>query len=184
MNIAPAAHAASSVGGQISRSEVLARAQNWVDRNVQYNLTRQANTLVTDVEGAHKYGPDCSGLVSMAWHISPGQYGGLNTSGFESWSGKTYLPSLHDLKPGDAILKSGHIELFARWKNESDHTQGAWTYSLNGGADPDGDGWQNDWAKGPTANSHGQRGDESWAGMQNFRPIRYNNIVDTPTLGV
>ncbi|MGW2147217.1 hypothetical protein ACWCOT_23150 [Nonomuraea bangladeshensis] len=173
------AQAASTPGGQITRSEVLARAQNWVDRNVRYNLTRASNTLTTDVEGDNRYGPDCSGLVSMAWHITANSgKGGNSTDDFESWSGKRYLASLHDLLPGDAILKSGHIELFARWKNPADHSQGAWTYSLNGGADPDGDGWQDDWAKGPTANSHGRVGDESWASMQNYRPIRYNNIVD------
>ncbi|MEO3813416.1 VCBS repeat-containing protein [Sphaerisporangium sp. B11E5] len=173
------AHAASSLDGPITRSEVLARAQNWVDRGVRYNLTRASSTLITDVDGAHRYGPDCSGLVSMAWHISANSgKGGNSTSDFASWTGKIYLSSLHDLKPGDAILKDGHMELFARWKNDSDHSQGAWTYSLNGGDDPDGDGWQNDWAKGPAANSHGQVGSESWSSMQNYRPIRYKNIVD------
>ncbi|GAA1266868.1 hypothetical protein GCM10009677_19000 [Sphaerisporangium rubeum] len=170
---------ASTAGGPITRSEVLARAQNWVNRNVQYNLTRRSNTLVTDVDGSHKYGPDCSGLVSMAWHITANSgKGGNSTSDFAGWSGKSYLSSLHELKPGDAILKDGHMELFARWKNSSDHTQGAWTYSLNGGSDPDGDGWENDWAKGPSENSHGQVGSESWSSMQNYRPIRYDNIVD------
>ncbi|MFC6081497.1 FG-GAP repeat domain-containing protein [Sphaerisporangium aureirubrum] len=173
------ASAASTAGGPITRSEVLTRAQNWVSRNVQYNLTRRSNTLVTDVDGSHRYGPDCSGLVSMAWHITANSgKGGNSTSDFAGWSGKRYLSSLHDLRPGDAILKDGHMELFARWKNSADHSQGAWTYSLNGGADPDGDGWQNDWAKGPSTNSHGQVGSESWSSMQDYRPIRYNNIVE------
>ncbi|MEV7008793.1 VCBS repeat-containing protein [Streptosporangium sp. NPDC051022] len=181
LTAAAPAEAASTAGGQITRSEVLARAQNWVNREVRYNLTRASSTLYTDAEGAHKYGPDCSGLVSMAWHINANLgKGGNSTNDFESWSGKDYLGSLHDLKPGDAILKSGHMELFASWKNAGDHTQGAWTYSLNGGADPDGDGWQDDWAKGPTTNSRGKRGDESWSSMQNYRPIRYKNIVDDP----
>ena len=173
------ANAASTAGGPITRSEVLTRAQNWVARGVQYNLTRRSNTLITDVDGSHKYGPDCSGLVSMAWHITANSgKGGNSTSDFASWSGKSYLSSLHDLKPGDAILKDGHMELFARWKNTGDHSQGAWTYSLNGGSDPDGDGWENDWAKGPSANSRGQVGSESWSSMQNYRPIRYDNIVE------
>ncbi|MCA2191038.1 VCBS repeat-containing protein, partial [Nonomuraea cavernae] len=173
------ANAASIANGPITRSEVLARAQNWVNRGVQYNLTRRSNTLVTDVDGTHKYGPDCSGLVSMAWHITANSgKGGNSTNDFASWSGKRYLSSLHDLRPGDAILKDGHMELFARWKNAGDHSQGAWTYSLNGGADPDGDGWENDWAKGPSANSRGQVGSESWSSMQGYRPIRYNNIVE------
>ncbi|MFI6458733.1 FG-GAP repeat domain-containing protein, partial [Streptosporangium amethystogenes] len=178
------ADAASQYGGQITRSEVLARAQYWVDQQVRYNLTRFPNSLTMDAEGAHKYGPDCAGLVSMAWHITANSgKGGNSTYDFESWSGKTYLGSLHDLKPGDAILMDGHMELFARWKNAADHTAGAWTYSLNGGPDPDGDGWRDDWAKGPTVNSHGKQGDESWSSMQNYRPIRYNNIVDDPAPG-
>ncbi|WP_146103767.1 hypothetical protein [Nonomuraea solani] len=173
------AHAESSPGGRITRSEVLARAQNWVDRNVRYNLTRLPNTLVTDAEGDNKYGPDCSGLVSMAWHITANSgKDGNSTDDFAGYSGKVNLSSLHQLLPGDAILRNGHMELFARWKNEQDHTQGAWTYSLNGGSDSNNDGWQDDWAKGPVVNSHGDRGDESWASMQNYTPIRYKNIVD------
>ncbi|WP_066370011.1 FG-GAP repeat domain-containing protein [Herbidospora mongoliensis] len=174
------AHADSVAGGQITRSEVLARAQNWVDRGVRYNLTRYSSTLTTDADGAHRYGPDCSGLVSMAWHITANSgKGGNSTDDFASWSGKHFLGSLHDLKPGDAILTDGHMELFARWKDAGDHTKGAWTYSLNGGPDPDGDGWRDDWAKGPTPNSRGKVGDESWSSMTaNYRPIRYNNIVD------
>ncbi|WP_182879296.1 FG-GAP repeat domain-containing protein [Microbispora sp. H10949] len=179
LTTATPAAAASVADGQITRSEVLARAQNWVDRGVKYNQSRSASSLYTDVDGGHKYGPDCSGLVSMAWHITANSgKGGNSTYDFASWSGKEYLGSLHDLKPGDAILKSSHMELFARWKDSADHTKGAWTYSLNGTGSPDGNGWEQDWAKGPTANSHGQVGDESWSSMQNFRPIRYKNIVD------
>ncbi|WP_203995295.1 hypothetical protein, partial [Sphaerisporangium rufum] len=179
---APAAQADSTVGGTITRDEVMSRAQNWVDRGIQYNLTRRSNTLVTDPDGGHKYGPDCSGYVSMVWHLSPGSIGGLNTSGFASWSGKKNI-GLSELKPGDALLTSGHIELFARWKNDADHTQGAYVYSLNGGSDPDGDGWENDWAKGPGTNSHGQVGFDSWSELTGYQAIRYNNIVDAPATG-
>ncbi|MEO3863123.1 VCBS repeat-containing protein [Acrocarpospora sp. B8E8] len=170
---------ASTVGGEITRNEVLERAQNWVDRGIKYNLTRSSASLTTDPEGSHRYGPDCSGFVSMVWHLEPGQYGGLNTSGFASWSGKINLSSLHDLLPGDALLRSGHIELFAGWKNESDHGQGAYVYSLNGTGNPDANGWENDWAKGPTANSHGQTGFNSWSDLTTYQPIRYRNIKDS-----
>ncbi|GAA0418811.1 hypothetical protein Acor_82090 [Acrocarpospora corrugata] len=57
------------------------------------------------------------------------------------------------------------------------------TYSLNGTGNPDGNGWEMDWAKGPTANLHGQLGTESWLSMQNYRPIRYKNIIDDPAPG-
>ncbi|WP_204044625.1 FG-GAP repeat domain-containing protein, partial [Acrocarpospora phusangensis] len=179
--VATPASADSAPGGEITRSEVLSRAQNWVTRQVKYNLTRASGTLYTDVEGDNRYGPDCSGLVSMAWHITANSgKGGNSTDDFEVWSQTEFLPSLHDLKPGDAILKNGHIELFARWKNPANHTQGAWTYSLNGTGNPDSNGWQEDWAKGPIANWRGQVGDESWSSMQNYRPIRYKKIVDDP----
>src|SRR5262245_53344488 len=75
--------AESVMGGTITRSEVLARAQYWVDIGVKYNLTRQSGTLQPDREGGHRYGPDCSGLVSMAWHLEPGSFGGLNTGGLQ-----------------------------------------------------------------------------------------------------
>jgi hypothetical protein len=176
------ARAASVPNGTITRSEVLARAQNWVDRNVKYNKTRRSNTLITDVEGDNRYGPDCSGLVSMAWHITANSgKGGNSTSDFLNYSSVTRLGSMHDLRPGDAILRDGHMELFARWKDAGDHAKGAWTYSLNGTGDPDSNGWENDWAKGPAANSHGQRGDESWSSMaNNYIPIRYDRITDDP----
>lgn len=35
-------------------------------------------------------------------------------------------------------------------------------------------GWEDDWAKGPTANSHGARGDESWSSMQRYSVISEN----------
>ncbi|GAB1821302.1 hypothetical protein HerbRD11066_44660 [Herbidospora sp. RD11066] len=177
VTVSPPARA-STVGGPITRSEVLQRAQNWVDRGIKYNLTRSAASLTTDPDGSHKYGPDCSGYVSMVWHLSPGQYGGLNTSGFAAWSGKTYLSGLSQLRPGDALLKDGHIELFVRWKNSADRTQGAYVYSLNGTGNQDANGWENDWAKGPTVNSHGQTGFNSWSEMQGYDPIRYDNIVE------
>ncbi|MFF3445488.1 hypothetical protein, partial [Streptosporangium sp. NPDC002721] len=175
----PAAQAASVPNGTITRAEVLARAQNWVDRDVKYNLTRRSNTLVTDAEGDNRYGPDCSGLVSMAWHITANAgKGGNSTSDFLNYSDLIRLSSARDLLPGDAILRDGHMELFARWKDTSDPTKGAWTYSLNGTGNPDSGGWENDWAKGPAANSHGQRGDESWSSIVNdYIPVRYRRIV-------
>lgn len=56
---------ASTLGGPIDRSEVIARAQNWVNRGLTYNQSAWS----TDIDGAHTYRRDCSGLVSMAWHL-------------------------------------------------------------------------------------------------------------------
>ena len=85
MTTAPPAQAASSVGGSISREEVLERAQYWVDRNVIYSQNR----TFPDAQGK-RYRTDCSDLVSLAWHMSTaGTYldGGLNTDGFRGYSG-------------------------------------------------------------------------------------------------
>lgn len=88
----------------------------------------------------------------MAWHLSTS----YTTSDFHSWSGVTRLSNHDAIQPADAVLFSGHIEMFDAWKNPSNHSKGAWSYSLNGPAD-------DDWAKGPIANSHGQIGTLSYS---------------------
>ena len=114
------AEADSTVGGQITRSETLTRARDWFNRKPQltYDNSRAAGTLVSDIDGAHKYGTDCSGYVSMAWHLKPGSYGGLNTGSLPSVS--TAIDR-GDLKPGDLLddVPDGHAVLFEAW--ESDH---------------------------------------------------------------
>lgn len=161
---AVSAQPASTVGGSIRRSEVLARAQYWVNKAVVYNGSRSA-----DDPAGRNYRCDCSGYVSMVWHLSTQP----STAEFSSSSEKIVLGSLHDLLPGDAVLRRGHIELFAKWKNPSDHTDGAYVYSLNG---PVGD----DWAKGPSKNSHGQVGFNTWGDMNTYKPIRYTHIQNDP----
>src|SRR5690348_11217979 len=61
---APQASAASSVDGPITRSEVIARAQYWVDHRVPYSQS----AYYPDPQG-RTYRTDCSGYVSMAWHL-------------------------------------------------------------------------------------------------------------------
>jgi hypothetical protein len=158
------AQAAATVDGSIRRSEVLARAQYWVNKAVVYSQERS----VGDSAG-RKYRTDCSGYVSLAWNLGTS----LDTKGFSSYSRKIVLDSVHDLKPGDAILREGHIELFAKWKDPSDHTDGAYVYSLNGPPD-------RDWAKGPGRNTHGQVGFNTWGDMTTYKPIRYTRIQDDP----
>jgi hypothetical protein len=113
---------ASTAGGQISRTEVIQRAQNWYTRSprLTYNSSRAASTLVKDVDGAHKYGPDCSGMVSMAWHLNPGQYGGLNTSTLPSVA---VAINRNDLQTGDMLdnTSDGHVVLFEAWKSDHVH---------------------------------------------------------------
>src|SRR5437762_5676274 len=63
--------AQSTMGGPIARAEAMARARDWYTRSprLTYDNSRASSTLVPDVDGAHRYGPDCSGMVSMALHI-------------------------------------------------------------------------------------------------------------------
>ncbi|MET7749569.1 hypothetical protein [Micromonospora sp. NPDC005367] len=160
-----AAYASSNQGGEITRSEVLARAQDWADHDYTYTQTGYAS----DVEGDHSYRRDCSGLVSMAWHLTTS----YNTGDYMNGAASYTLGSLNDLKPGDAMVRDGHMELFARWKSDSDHSQGAYVYSFNTSGET---------VRSPNGESNfGNRGFNSWSEMSTYRPIRYDKIVDDPT---
>ncbi|MER8188555.1 hypothetical protein [Kitasatospora sp. NPDC094015] len=100
----------SSVNGPISRSEIIARAQNWVDQAVPYSQS----LWHSDSNGSYRQ--DCSGLVSMAWHLNTSRV----TSTLDDVS--TRLGSLDDLQPGDMIDNiTTHVVLFAGW-TDSSHT--------------------------------------------------------------
>ncbi|MBG6066672.1 hypothetical protein [Micromonospora ureilytica] len=160
-----AASAASNVDGSIARSETTTRSQFWVTGRFTYT---QTGTWAPDPQG-RTYRRDCSGLVSMAWHLPSSR----TTSTFASWSGKFYLPGLNDLRRGDALLRSGHIELFVGWVNPSRKSDGAWVYSFNQTGET---------VRNPSAASnYGNLGKNSWSEMQTYRPIRYKKIAeDTP----
>ncbi|AUY48327.1 hypothetical protein [Streptomyces sp. CB01881] len=109
------AQAASSVDGTITRTEVMERAQAWLNQHVPYD------------QGGYYggYREDCSGFVSMAWHLSSSE----NTDSLDSRSLTTRIP-LSDLQPGDAldndphdgnILGSGHVILFDHWVDKAAH---------------------------------------------------------------
>jgi hypothetical protein len=171
--------ASAKVGGTITRAQVLARAQFWVDQHVAYGTTFNSNGAVVSTRSApdlngRSYRTDCSGLVSMAWNLTdaPGtsSYAGNNNR----WVTLTGPDNGADaMKPGDAMVgPADHIELFAGWKNDANHRLGAWTYSLNGPVDQD-------WAKGPLPNFMGQVGANSWATIMAYsKHIRYAYIVD------
>jgi hypothetical protein len=92
-NVAPA-HA-------ITRTEVLKRANSWIKKHVKYSQSAY-------YQG---YRRDCSGFVSMAWK--------LKTSYTSSDIGSVaHKISWSRLKPGDAVRRPGHVEIFAGWKNK------------------------------------------------------------------
>ncbi|KJE25293.1 hypothetical protein FF36_00426 [Frankia torreyi] len=155
--------AGSSVDGQIQRSEILGRAQFWVNHKVTYTQSASA----PDPRG-RRYRRDCSGLVSMAWHLSSSR----TTYTFASWSGKIRLSSLHDLRPGDALLRSEHIELFVKWKNKANHAAGAYVYSFNHTGET---------VENPTApTNQGRIGFDTWSELSTYTPIRYRKAVNAP----
>ncbi|MEV8096468.1 hypothetical protein AB0P35_19365, partial [Kitasatospora sp. NPDC085879] len=153
---ATAAHAVgtSAVGGQISRSEVLARAQSWVDEAVPYSQS----AYKTDSNGTYRQ--DCSGLVSMAWHIdTTGTNMGFTTTSMGQYA--TQLGSLDDLQPGDAINNiTSHTVLFGRW-TDSGHTAAVIYEEAHTGTD----------ARSRTMYRSEMTGD-------GFKPFRYNKVID------
>jgi len=63
---AKAAHAdLAGAGKKISQGEVIARAQDWFQQTLTYSQYASHD----DVDGT-PYRTDCSGYVSMAWHLS------------------------------------------------------------------------------------------------------------------
>ncbi|MER7894561.1 hypothetical protein ABTX15_32825, partial [Micromonospora sp. NPDC094482] len=160
----PAA-AASSVGGYISRSEILERAQYWVDEGITYT---QTGPWANDGTGK-TYRRDCSGLVSMAWHLGTSYV----TDDFQQISSHPWslVPGgIDGFLPGDAMVKDGHMELFAKWVNASDHRQGAYVYSFN----TNGETVRNPYKE----SNHGNLGRNSWDDLQTYTPIRYDKIAD------
>ncbi|MEU1857807.1 FG-GAP-like repeat-containing protein, partial [Micromonospora aurantiaca (nom. illeg.)] len=108
-----AAHAASSVGGQISRDEIMSRAQYWYDN--RGSIPYSQSGWYRD-QGGKDYRTDCSGYVSMAWHLSASAWTG-NLGKVATQISKT------SLLPGDALNSPAeHVILFKRWINQSTGT--------------------------------------------------------------
>jgi len=107
--------AAAGYGGTIQRSEVITRAKDWWNRNVPYSQTSYA----WDVNHGKKYRQDCSGFVSMTWKLT-------SSRTTDTLDGVATRISWANLKPGDMILRNGHVKLFEKWANSA-HTS-VWIY--------------------------------------------------------
>lgn len=113
----------SEPGDTISRTEVINRAKRWIDAG-GYEYSQDQSKAKPDGDG-HTYRPDCSGYVSMAWHL-PKMPGGWDRN---TVSIAELVQSIgkDDLRPGDAIGNigpgtggnAGHILLFAGWANDA-----------------------------------------------------------------
>jgi hypothetical protein len=128
---APAAHADVAYNQTITRSEVIARAQYWYHNSPTYS---QKGTPAPDPEGT-TYRRDCSGYVSMAWHLHPT---GDSAPATQDLATSTYTTELSsspssstDLQPGDILDDPyEHAFIFDKWDSAS-HT-GFWAYSFGG----------------------------------------------------
>jgi len=111
--VAPASAQAEGLSNGISRGEVIARAHYWLSENVPYNQGASA----ADPEG-RAYRTDCSGFVSMAWHLDQSR----TTATLDDVS--TVIAAA-DLKPGDILLRRDssvqHVVIFEKWANDA-HT--------------------------------------------------------------
>ena len=97
--------------GTVTRAQIIARAQLWVQQQVPYSQTEWH----TNQDGTYRQ--DCSGYVSMAWDLN--QY-------TDFWTGNLNLVShtvpAAELLPGDILLSDVHTILFAGWAN-AQHTE-------------------------------------------------------------
>ena len=162
---------ASVVDGAVTRSETLARAQNWVDRRITYT---QSGTWSSDPDGGHSYRRDCSGLVSMAWHLGSSLLTHQFLERARAGNGITII-ARDQLKPGDAMVRDsdgagsdGHMELFSHWRNPNNHADGAYVYSFN----KEGETVRNPHAE----NNVGLIGVNDNAEMNTFTFIRYRKV--------
>lgn len=102
----------STMGGKISRSEIITRGLYWIDRHVPYSMS----ATYPDPEGT-KYRTDCSGFVAMALHASAP---GANTVSLPAIAKQI---AWDDLQPGDFVGTlgpgtggaDGHVTLFHSW---------------------------------------------------------------------
>ncbi|MFI9724053.1 hypothetical protein ACIHFE_31165 [Streptomyces sp. NPDC052396] len=149
---APAA-SASDEDGPIGRGEVMDRAWSWVAEQVPYSNV-----------GCHRnqfgcYRPDCSGFVSMAWHLS------LSLDTLRLWNVTSDIPA-DDLQPGDALLRDSggwhHVALFVRWADDA-HTQPVVREEYDDGHVAEERVWGN--------------------GLRGFTPRRYNRLDDLMPYG-
>ncbi len=102
----------SSIGGAISRSEVIARARYWLGAGLTYNQSGYA----WDVDRSRQYRRDCSGMVGMAWHLGADP----DTDRLPAYATEI---SRNDLRPGDLLdyivgdHSHHHAILFQGWES-------------------------------------------------------------------
>ncbi|WP_186777273.1 FG-GAP repeat domain-containing protein [Streptomyces salinarius] len=147
-----AATATSTVGGSITRGEIVERAQYWIDQSVPYSQS----AYYRDPQGT-SYRTDCSGMVSMAWHLPTS----ATTWTLPNYS--TRLGSLDSLQPGDALNNiDHHVVLFVGWTDSSHSTAVIMEEAR------------------PGTNARKSTYSRSYITANGFKPYRYNKVVESP----
>ncbi len=169
----------SASAAAITREEVIARAQPWVDKQVPYCGGSKGGTDYICGGTCNRpsyaghgdwdaYRSDCSGFVSYSWALpSPGR----TTNGFMPYNGDvTITIQAADLEPGDALNNDHHVFLFVKWNDKS-----KWKAQV-----------MEEYNCGKVAISHeitltpsGTKAYSSWH-AENYTAIRYKNIVTIP----
>ncbi|AGL18010.1 hypothetical protein [Actinoplanes sp. N902-109] len=119
---APAGAVTRSYGGPIDREQVIARAADWLRRDIAYS---QDNADARWDRGhGRRYRPDCSGMVSMAWALDPA-VPGLGRA-LVTWELPTVSRRIRwaDVRRGDVLLRLvpanralEHVQLVQAWAN-------------------------------------------------------------------
>jgi hypothetical protein len=159
----------STVGGEITRSEVLARAGDWYSRRHDPDMTYSMEAFTWDGTHSRRYRRDCSGLVGMAWHLNADP----DTRSLDNYADPI---SRSDLLPGDILNDTTdsepspawpyHAILFGGWENAAKTR--FWYYSF--GKTP------MERVTGASFSSSTLSGHPT----SEYRALRYRKIVDEP----
>lgn len=104
----------------ISRSDVMKRAEDWVQRQIPYCQCNGAAECCGSCPYCGTYRCDCSGYVSYCWNLGTG----YSTSTLPQVA--TAIAK-NELQPGDALLNAGHhVILFGGWADSKNATYHAY----------------------------------------------------------
>ncbi|MFE3326538.1 hypothetical protein [Streptomyces sp. NPDC059176] len=146
---------ASEVNGPIGRGEAMDRSWSWIAERVPYSM--DSNSPHTNKFGTYRR--DCSGYVSMAWHLD------RSRTTWSLWDVTHEIPA-SDLQPADALLRDSggvdHVALFVRWADAA-HTQPVVREEYDYGHVAEERVWSN--------------------GLRGFTPVRYDSIDDLVPYG-
>ena len=121
----------SRLGSPMRRSEIIERAESWLQPSVPYSPTKFHHNEFGI------YRTDCSGYVSMAWglpDVPPTRRGGLDTLGLATVSESI---ERDELRAGDVLLRTEgsrlirHVAVFHEWAD--DDRTAYWGFEQSGG---------------------------------------------------